>query len=618
MALLAGNLVPQSGDSERNYPNVIAPIYSFGRAGSEPGSFRGPAGLAVGQNDLLYVADAGNHRVQMFAMNGLSRGAFGSRGKGDGEFLFPCAVAVAADGEVYVADAAGRLQAFGAEGKFLKSWSGLRSPRGVAVAGDRIYVTEGDTHQLRILSRKDGGSKGVGGPGSQPGRFLSPGGVAVDERGAIYVADTGNHRIQKLDPDGKPLGQWGAWGAQAGLLSYPSGLALQGGRIYVADQANHRIQVFDPNGVLLRQWGAAPDRAGVGNGRLHYPDGLAVSPSGGLTVVSEPIEQRLQVFLNRDLQKIERVNDLPWWESLHSQLHAMRLAPPPPGCKPQMVGALAAADIHAVYFFDVSSNALGPLTAAGGYGRKLGELNGIGGLAIDPERGRAYVSDRGNRRVVMLDIPRDPVRRELFGNTIRVVGSTLVEKLVPRASPGYSPEAALPGPLCRDGQGRVYLLDRSNAAVLVCDADLKFLRLVAVSPTTQQFAVGADGTIYATDPVEGQVRIHDPEGRLKSSWSVGLRMPVGIALDDKGFAYVADALEDAVMKVDSDGNVVKRWGERGQRPNQLSSPRGITFYKPDRLIIEDYGNHRAQLCNTEGDWLGSYVAGGLSTPIAIR
>ncbi|HLY75158.1 MAG TPA: NHL repeat-containing protein, partial [Planctomycetota bacterium] len=303
---------PQSGDTDRYFPRVLTPIYEFGHPGPEPGLLRLPSGLAVGKEDFLYIADTGHHRIQIVAMNGLPRGSFGRFGQGPGEFSFPSALGAAPDGAIYVADLAGRLQAFSPEGQFLKAWDGFRGPRGVAVSADRIFVTEGDLHRIRVLSRKDGTDEAWGGLGVQPGRFLSPTGIAVDEEGAIYVADTGNHRIQKLGADGKPLAQWGTWGAQGGLLSFPTGLGYAAGRVTVADTGNHRLQVWDRSGTFLRQWGAPPAVAGQGAGRLHFPEALAVTPSGGLIAVAEPVDSRIQVFGNREVDSGRRVNDLPW------------------------------------------------------------------------------------------------------------------------------------------------------------------------------------------------------------------------------------------------------------------------------------------------------------------
>jgi DNA-binding beta-propeller fold protein YncE len=409
------------------------------------------------------------------------------------------------------------------------------------------------------------------------------------------------------------------------MLSHPAGLACAAGLVTVADYANHRIQVFDRNGGFVKQWGAPPAMPGVGKGRFHYPEGLAVTPSGGLTVVSEPVENRLQVFSHRNLGKLERVNDLPWWDGLHARLHAVRLAPPPPGSKPQAAAVLASPDVHAVFLFDVSANALGPIVAAGGYGPKLGEFNGIGGVAIDPARGRLVVGDPGNRRLVTFDVPKNPERPELFGNSIRVVGAVAFEGVATPAPEGYDPKAAVPGPMARRADGRLYILDRANAAILVCDADLRFLSRLPVSPTLREFTVAADGSVYATDPAHLLVRIYGADGRERTAWNArtgkpgeSLRDPWGIALDDQGFVYVADSLEDAVFKFDRDGRFVKRWGTPGPYADRLTAPRSLTFYAPDRLIVEDYGNHRAQLCNTEGEFLGNYVAGGLATPITIR
>jgi DNA-binding beta-propeller fold protein YncE len=627
--LLAAIALPapgQAGDSDRNFPNVLAPLYRFGRTGSEPGALRYPSALAVGKDDVLYVADTGNHRVQAFAMNGLLRASFGTCGTGPAQFVLPSAVAAAPDGEVFVADASSRVQRFSADGRFLGAWEGLRPPiRGLAASKDRVYVAESELHRIRIFQRKGGEAGTFGGPGSEPGRLLSPSGIGIDEDGAVYVADTGNHRIQKFSAEGKPIAQWGAWGSQAGQLSYPAGLGVVAGRVAVADYGNHRVQVFDSNGALLRQFGIPPPPFLDWPGRMHYPEALAVSPSGGLIAVGEPLEDRIQVFANRDVARSERVNELPWWESLHARMHAMRLAPPPPGSPPQLAGFLTTPDVHAVFFFDVRSNAMGPLTAAGGYGRKLGEFNDIGGVAVDPDQGRAWIGDRGNRRVVILEIPRSATRPDLFENRIKVVSSRRFDRLMPAPPPGYSPEAAVPGALCRGGDGRIYILDRANAVILVCTADLKVERLLPVSPHIQEFAVGGDGSIFATDPLRGGVIHLDAEGKEKSFWGRraesgddAIRWPYGIAVDGQGAVYVSDALQDAVLKFSGDGRHVKRWGTAGHKPDQFASPRRIAFYKPDRLVVEDLGNHRAQLCNTEGEFLGNYVSGGLATPIAIR
>jgi DNA-binding beta-propeller fold protein YncE len=97
---------------------------------------------------------------------------------------------------------------------------------------------------------------GWGGEGSEPGRFLTPHGIAVDENEMVYVADSGNHRIQKFAPDGTHLGTWGPGGDRPGYFRAPRGVEASGaGTIVVADTFNHRIQIYGGSGNLLRMLG---------------------------------------------------------------------------------------------------------------------------------------------------------------------------------------------------------------------------------------------------------------------------------------------------------------------------------------------------------------------------
>ncbi len=77
-----------------------------------------------------------------------------------------------------------------------------------------------------------------GSQGSGDGEFTNPVGAAVDSSGNVYVADTGNHRIQKFDTSGGFVIKWGSQGAGDGEFSYPYGVAVDSsGNVYVADYA---------------------------------------------------------------------------------------------------------------------------------------------------------------------------------------------------------------------------------------------------------------------------------------------------------------------------------------------------------------------------------------------
>jgi len=140
----------------------------------------------------------------------------------------------------------------------------------------------------------------MGEPGSKGGQFNAPGGVAVDAKGAIYVADFYNQRIQKLGPDGSFIRQWGETGKigiRAGQMNYPTDVAIASdGTIYVADGYNDRIQVFTADGQFARKWGGpfAMNIFGPFNGWFATVTSIALDQAGNVFVVD---------FYNHRVQK---------------------------------------------------------------------------------------------------------------------------------------------------------------------------------------------------------------------------------------------------------------------------------------------------------------------------
>jgi DNA-binding beta-propeller fold protein YncE len=101
-----------------------------------------------------------------------------------------------------------------------------------------------------------------------------PRGIAADQAGHVWVADTGHHRIVHLFNPGDRLiyrGDIGHWGTGPGQFRYPSDLAIDSrGRLYVTDTGNSRIQIFDGDGRLLSR---------IEDG-LNGPEGIAVIDAG--------------------------------------------------------------------------------------------------------------------------------------------------------------------------------------------------------------------------------------------------------------------------------------------------------------------------------------------------
>ena len=95
-------------------------LYSIGKAGSKIGELFYPANIALGPDNLLYISEAGNFRVQKFSLDGKPIGSFGKVGTGFGQFARPKGIAVDRDGRIFVVDAAfENVQILNKEGKVL-------------------------------------------------------------------------------------------------------------------------------------------------------------------------------------------------------------------------------------------------------------------------------------------------------------------------------------------------------------------------------------------------------------------------------------------------------------------------------------------------------------------
>lgn len=225
-----------------------------------------PFGLARGRTfDQIYVADHGNHQIRLMTYNGSS-----------------CGMSLIAGDTV-----AGYLDTVAAHARF-------NGPTNVCVDTiGNVYVSDFNNHRIRKISV--GGMvttlAGSGISGYQDGsadsaRFCYPRGIAVDDSGNVYVADSWNHRIRKIHPSGwvttvagggssSGVGSVGAWADGPDTLARfytPAGLFFlkESASLFVADAFNHRIRRIDLGGRVTTVMGSGPSGPSAGG----YSDGL--------------------------------------------------------------------------------------------------------------------------------------------------------------------------------------------------------------------------------------------------------------------------------------------------------------------------------------------------------
>jgi tripartite motif-containing protein 71 len=252
-------------------------LRAWGGAGNQPGQFNNPAGLSYYPPGHLCVADFLNNRLQFFQTNGTPQGLplLG--------FRFPYGI-VADPNFVYVTNNAvgpNQLMSFPRPAGIPVPWATTGTdPTGVTTDGlGTVFVTVPNDPkapgQVQVFkARKQVATWGPIGPA--PGELAySPLGIVFFEN-HVYVADTGNDRVQVFTAGGAFVRGWGVPGAGNGQFSGPRAIAADPRKrlIYVLDSGNFRVQVFTPLGRFRGVFAGFPP----GPGNFSFLAGITISP----------------------------------------------------------------------------------------------------------------------------------------------------------------------------------------------------------------------------------------------------------------------------------------------------------------------------------------------------
>ena len=296
-----------------------------------------PTGVAADVAGNVYIADASNHRIRKVDSSGIITTVAGTGEKGFGgdggqavlaRLNTSSGVVLDGAGNLYIADrhnsrirkvdSSGVITTIAGTGEIGFDGDGgpavsalLNSPTGVAadVAGN-VYIADASNDRIRkvdssgiittVAGTRDYGPAGDGGL-AVSAWLWSPTGVVVDVAGNVYIADSRNHRIRKVDTSGvittlAGSGGGPAFGGDGGLavsawLFYPTGVVVDvAGNVYIADSRNHRIRKVDTSGIITTVAGSGGSGFGDGgpavSALLNYPRGVAVDGAGNLYIAA--------------------------------------------------------------------------------------------------------------------------------------------------------------------------------------------------------------------------------------------------------------------------------------------------------------------------------------------
>lgn len=278
-----------------------------------------PVGLQLAP-DGVFVADADAYAVQRYDGQGRMAGLFGSRGDGRGQFQSLAGLATEG-GAVYIGDRERGLvhhfrtpvTAAPAAEPRLAAQPSVRWLQSLPLAASRLAWNGKDTlvavaRDRDVLLRYQDGKTS-----EMPLKGIRPTALAFDKEGALWVLERSNARLHKLDAAGNPVLSLGRSGSRNGQFDEPNDFVIASdGSVYVADSGNGRIQGFSPDGVFFK----VIDR-GVKE-KLGRPTALALddqdklfvldSSRGSVTVYSAAGEA-LREFGNDPAREDERLRD---------------------------------------------------------------------------------------------------------------------------------------------------------------------------------------------------------------------------------------------------------------------------------------------------------------------
>lgn len=300
-----GGMMLQIEDAAGNH------LYGEEEGAALSGSFRSPTGLAVGPNNQLYIADTDNHKIRQLTSgrlntfagptatmlrdsNELPLGALRDGNAKDAFFDSPSAIAYGADGSLYIAD------------------SGNHSIRKIMKSG-------------KVITLAGNGQIGSADGSGTSATFFHPEGIAVSSTGVVYVADTLNHTIREIQPNGTTrtltasskrivegypgyvmtAGDYRDGAIRDSLFNEPTGLAIDTkGNLFVSDTGNQRIRYMnfqtnqvttvagaaESNTSAIYEKNAPYAKGGYTDGparsaAFRFPKGIALDSSGGLFIV---------------------------------------------------------------------------------------------------------------------------------------------------------------------------------------------------------------------------------------------------------------------------------------------------------------------------------------------
>ncbi|MEO7143424.1 MAG: hypothetical protein ABI165_07955 [Bryobacteraceae bacterium] len=557
-----------------------------------------PYGIAADGAGNLYIADLGNARVRMVAPDGTIRtiaggGSIPPGGDGDGgpassaKLVSPRNVAVDGAGNLYISD----------------------------FDGQRVYEVSAGT-LTTVAGTGKSGLSGDGGAASLA-QISYPAGLAVDSQGALYIADSNNHRIRRAYRGQiVTLGLTTPGTGPSLAPRTPTGLSFDGaGNLWISDAAGGQIYRMNPLGAVTAIAAPAQDVAADAAGNVYAASGghlEKITPAGTPSVIAGT---GAYAFAGDGGPALNARLNLP--------------------------GAVALDAAGNLYIADTSNHRIRKVSTAGvimtvagtgvaAYGgdgapATLAPLNSPGSVAVDAA-GNLYIADTGNHRL----------REVTAAGVMLTVAGTGVAGYNGDGGLASAAQVNAPKYVTADGAGNVYFADTGNQRVrkiapggvifTVAGTGLRGFSgdggaaISASLDTPLGLALDRAGNLYIADSGNRRVRVVSTVGAISTLGGAGvLGSPRGVAVSAAGDVFVADAATNQIIHMDTadnwsvaagDGSAAFGGDGGAASSAQLDAPSDIAIDAAGDLYVADAANNRIRELTP-----GAVVAAPLVAPL---
>ena len=469
--------------------------------------------------------------------------------------------------------------------------------------------------------------------------------MAVDGEGNLYITDSFNNRIRKVDPTGTittiaGTGERGFGGdggpATEAQLGFPLDVVLdRDGNIYFSDNSNNRIRRVDPTGTITTIAGTGERGFGGDGGpateaQLNFPYGISVNETGELYIADASNNRIRKVDATATITTIAGTGERGFSGDGGPATEAQLDLP----------AATAVDGAGNLYIADNFNNRIrkvdttGTITTVAGTGER--GFGGDGGPATEAQLSGPYgMAVDGTGNLYIANLFNHLVRKVETTGTITTVAGTGERGF--GGDGGPATEAQINGPydVAVDGTGNLYIVDGNNHRIRKVDATGTITTVAGTGergfggdggPATEAqlrsptgIAMDGAGNLYIADRINYRIRKVDLTGTISTIAGTGelgfggdggpateaqLDFPTGVAVDGAGNLYIADNFNNRIRKVDATGTIstIAGTGERGfggdggpATEARITGPTGVTVDGAGNLYIADRDNHRIRV-----------------------